>query len=221
MRIIHINDVYILQNLPSLATLIREQSKDPDRTIAVLAGDFVAPSLLSALDMGFGMVDTLLQTGIRYVCFGNHEDDIPLTALYKRIEEFQSKGGVWLNTNMPGFPVALPEYTIVEVPAETQSRRVALIGLLCGNSGIYLKGAFAGATASLKPVNDTAVSYKSDLKTKEVADLVVPLTHQDIEDDRILAGMNEDDEKTPLFPVVLGGHDHDVFIEQTDNPNVE
>ena len=166
-RIIHINDVYILGNLPSLATLIREKSKEPDCTIAVLAGDFVAPSLLSALDMGFGMVDTLLQVGIRYVCFGNHEDDIPADSLAKRIEEFKAKGGVWLNTNMPDFPVELPEYSILEVSAEAQKRRVALLGLLCGEPSIYLNGAFSGACASLKPVNETAVIYRSKLQAEQ------------------------------------------------------
>ena len=123
LRIIHINDVYILENLPSLATLIREKSEGPDLTIGVLAGDFVAPSLLSALDMGFGIVDTLLRAGIRYVCFGNHENDIPMEALFKRIEEFQAGGGVWLNTNMPKFPVNLPKHYILEVPGQGQSKK--------------------------------------------------------------------------------------------------
>lgn len=217
LRIIHINDVYILDNLPSLATLIREKSEGPDHTIAVLAGDFVAPSLLSALDMGFGMVDTLLQTGIRYVCFGNHEDDVSIDSLHKRIREFKAKGGVWLNTNMPDFPAELPEYTILEVSAEAQKRRVALIGLLCGNPEIYLKGAFAGAVTSLRPVNDTAVEHRSKLKAEQTVDLVVPMTHQDIADDRLLAEMTSEDAKTPLFPAILGGHDHDVFIEQATN----
>ena len=214
LRIIHINDVYVLENLPSLATLIREQSVGPDRTIAVLPGDFVAPSLLSALDMGFGMVDTLLKAGIRYVCFGNHEADIPTDALLKRIEEFQSKGGIWLNTNMPGFPVPLPEYSIVEVSGQTQTRRVGLIGLLCNYPGMYSAGAFAGAVSSLKPVNDTAVNYRSKLYAEKAVDLVIALTHQNIADDRRLAGMTLQNKKTPLFPLILGGHDHDVFMEQ-------
>ena len=217
LRIIHINDVYILENLPSLATLIREKSEGPDLTIAVLAGDFVAPSLLSALDMGFGMVDTLLYAGIRYVCFGNHENDIPLEALFKRIEEFQSKGGVWLNTNMPEFPVELPEYSILEVPARGQTRRVGLLGLLCDYPRIFIEGALGGAAPPKESVNDAAVRFRDKLKDEEAVDLVLPLTHQGIADDRILSAMTLEDQETPLFPVVLGGHDHDVFIEQAGN----
>ena len=215
LRIIHINDVYILDNFPSLATLIKEKSVGPDCTIAVLAGDFVAPSLLSALDMGFGMVETMLQAGIRYVCFGNHENSIPLNALFKRIEEFQSGGGIWLNTNMPDFPVALPKYTILEVKGQTKTRKIGLLGLLCNYPGIYVKGAFGGAVPSMESVNDAAVRYRSKLYDEQAVDLVVPMTHQSIaDDDRILAEMTLEDRKTPLFPVILGGHDHGEFLEQ-------
>jgi len=49
--------------------VIKEKSEGPDRTITVLTGDFVAPSLPSALDMGFGMVDKLLQASIHYCVF--------------------------------------------------------------------------------------------------------------------------------------------------------
>lgn len=216
LRIIHVNDVYILENLPSLATLIREKSEGPDRTIAVLAGDFVGPSLLSALDMGFGIVDTLLRAGIRYVCFGNHENDIPLDALFKRIEEFQAEGGVWLNTNMPDFPIKLPEHIILEVSAPEQTRKIGLLGLLCNYPGIFMKGSLGGAAPPKESVNDAAVRFRNKLK-EEAVDLVLPLTHQSVADDRKLAEMTQEDNKTPLFPVVLGGHDHEVFIEQSSN----
>ena len=217
LRIIHINDVYILENLPSLTTLIREKSEGPDCTIAVLAGDFVAPSLLSALDLGFGMVDMLLRAGIRYVCFGNHETDIPMDSLFKRIEEFQAGGGVWLNTNMPDFPFPLPEHHILEIASQGQERKIGLIGLLCNYKTIFAQGAFSGAAPSKESVNDAAVRFHKKLHDEEDVDLVLPLTHQDVEDDRVLSGMTIEDGKTPLFPVVLGGHDHEVFIEELDN----
>lgn len=217
LRVIHVNDVYLLENFSSLATLIREKSNGPDRTIAVLAGDFVSPSLLSALDMGYGIVDTILKTGIKYLCFGNHEADISPSALYKRVEEFQAGGGIWLNSNMPGFAVPLPEQDIIEVTNGSQSRRVGLLGLLCGDQGIYLTGAFDGAAESLQLVNETAVQFHHQLKNNDAVDLVLPLTHQDIADDRLLAEMNEADGKTPLFPIILGAHDHDVYLEQAAN----
>ena len=47
--------------------------------LVTLAGDFVAPSMLSSLDKGAGMIDALI--GVTHVCFGNHEDDIPIDEL--------------------------------------------------------------------------------------------------------------------------------------------
>ena len=46
LRIIAVNDVYVLDNFPALNTLIKANSTP--NIITVLAGDFVAPSLLSS-----------------------------------------------------------------------------------------------------------------------------------------------------------------------------
>ena len=57
IRILAINDVYELENLPRLATLRRQLDPPPDAV--VLAGDFLSPSMLSSIDQGKGMVDML------------------------------------------------------------------------------------------------------------------------------------------------------------------
>ena len=57
IRILAINDVYELENLPRLATLRRRLRPPPDAV--VLAGDFLSPSMLSSIDQGRGMVDML------------------------------------------------------------------------------------------------------------------------------------------------------------------
>jgi hypothetical protein len=72
LRIIQINDVYELEHYPSFKTLVDEKSQGPDKTLVVLSGDFLGPSLLSSLDKGRGMVDTMMACGITHVCFGNH-----------------------------------------------------------------------------------------------------------------------------------------------------
>ena len=76
LRIIHVNDVYQLANFPKLKTCIEEQSRNCQNVIVTLSGDFLAPSLLSALDQGAGMVQILNATGVTHVCFGNHESDV-------------------------------------------------------------------------------------------------------------------------------------------------
>lgn len=99
LRIIHVNDVYELENLPRFATCVQEyKSRDVEdqcQTIVMLPGDFLAPSLLSSLDHGYGMVDCLNMCGVDYACFGNHETDVPHDELVKRIKESKFK---WINT---------------------------------------------------------------------------------------------------------------------------
>ena len=52
-----------------------------------MGGDFLAPSLLSAIDGGAGMVRVMNEIGVTHVCFGNHEADVPSRMLLQRIAE--------------------------------------------------------------------------------------------------------------------------------------
>jgi len=209
LRIIAVNDVYELDNFAHLDTVIK-QYRTPN-TITMLAGDFVAPSLLSSLDHGKGMIDVMNAVGIDYVCFGNHETDVPFDALLERIKEYK---GVWINTNMPSFNIEppLPEYAVVNVEGGGQSRKVGLLGLLTDDKNLYQAGAFGGAV--IEPVVPTAVKYKALLEEKEGVDLVIPMTHQVIAQDRDMARSN------PEFPLLMGGHDHDVYIEKVNGVDI-
>lgn len=102
LRLVCVNDVYSLENLPRLRTLVRRcATEEPaDVLLTTLAGDFLAPSLLSSLDHGAGMVACLNAIPITHVCFGNHELDIPMDQLADRVRQFR---GTWLNTNVPGY----------------------------------------------------------------------------------------------------------------------
>ena len=64
--------VYQLKNFPKLKTLIDEKTAGCANTMVTLSGDFIAPSLLSALDQGAGMIAMLNKVGVTHVCFGNH-----------------------------------------------------------------------------------------------------------------------------------------------------
>ena len=54
VRILAVNDVYELTNLPKLLALKR--SLRPAPNAFVLAGDFLSPSVLTSVDQGRGMV---------------------------------------------------------------------------------------------------------------------------------------------------------------------
>ena len=46
VRIVSVNDVYELQRLPQLCTLLKQMKQGPHRTLSVLNGDFLSPSIL-------------------------------------------------------------------------------------------------------------------------------------------------------------------------------
>lgn len=210
LRIVAINDVYVLDNFPRLATLIAELGRtDPvDRTLVTLAGDFLAPSLLSSLDQGAGMVAVLDAIGVTHVTFGNHEDDVDVAVLRQRMGELHA---IWLGTNAPEFSPHLPARDIVTVRGPSNDPadevRVALIGVVVDDPTIYRRPPFGGTP--LLPARATACSAASALIKDGLADLVVPLTHLPLAEDRLLAR----DQQTPPFRVILGGHDHTEVLE--------
>jgi 2',3'-cyclic-nucleotide 2'-phosphodiesterase (5'-nucleotidase family) len=208
LRIVCVNDVYMLDHLPRLRNLVSHYEKtDPaDAFLVTLAGDFVGPSMLSSLDKGRAMIDCLNAVGITHVIFGNHEDDISVEELRQRIAEFR---GTWLNTNVPSFLPRLPTEQILEVAAPGGRRvRVALIGVVMQDETVYRRKPFGAAP--VLPANTTALLAAEHLMREEGCACVIPLTHQDFADDCRLAQA----QTTPWFPVIIGGHEHKVFLEQ-------
>lgn len=201
LRIVSVNDVYILDNLPRLATLIARAKEGPDTTLVVLAGDFVAPSLLSSLDSGRGMVDCMNAVGVTHVVLGNHEDDIDIAELHARIAELD---GICLGTNVRGFTPELPVRDVVAVRGPTRELRVGLVGVVMDDPTAYRRVPFGAR--QLLPPNDAALAEAARL-VDDGAAVVVAITHQSMSADRALAAAEG------RIPVVLGGHEHTVTIE--------
>ena len=203
LRIFHVNDVYELDNLPRLKRAIETLRTGND--VALLAGDFVSPSLLSSLDFGRSMVDCMNMAGIDYVCIGNHEADIPHGQLLQRIKESRF---TWINTNMPKLPLGdlptLPTHAVVTASGGGQTRRVGLLGLNTDAKGLYLPRSWGSVGAAcVDPIPGAAKVWRERLLAEHGADVVVPMTHQGVELDRALAELGLG------FPVILGGHDHE------------
>src|SRR5690606_4006153 len=80
-----------------VATVLRQLEAENPNTIAVIAGDFVSPSLIGSLSRtvdgrtervaGAQMVEVLNAVGLDYATFGNHEFDISEAALQARLDE--------------------------------------------------------------------------------------------------------------------------------------
>ena len=215
LRIVAINDVYTLEHFPSLATLLARLRSDPAvPVLATLAGDFLAPSLLSSLDAGRGMIDCLNALGFTHVCFGNHEDDVPLADIRARAAAFC---GTWLATNTPEFADAngrkLPtkdRITVVD-PSTGGPRTVDLIGVVIDDPSAYRQAPFGGVPVA--PPNATVLAALAACD----ADMLLPLTHQAVAQDRALVAQLATDPQGFRVPLVLGGHDHTVFDEAVEN----
>lgn len=205
LRIVSVNDVYLLANLPRLASLVRHVAEnDPaDRLLVFVAGDFLSPSLLSSLDRGRGMVDCLDALGVTHVTFGNHENDLAISDLVDRTRELRAK---WLATNVPELNPALPSSDIVEVAGT----RIGLIGVVMVDPAVYPRPPFGG-TKVYDPVT-RGLEETRRLIQKEGCAFVLPLTHQFLAADRALA---EGAYRLGRpYPVICGGHEHEPVIEK-------
>jgi len=208
LRIVQVNDVYTLANLPRLATLLRHHAETTpaDAMLAIMAGDFLAPSILSSLDAGRGMVECLNAVGVTHVVLGNHEDDVPVAELRQRIRELHA---TCLGTNLHGFDPALPEHDVVEVSARGgRSVRVGLVGVLMDDATVYRHAPFGGAR--LEPPNPAALREGASLVAHGGCACVVPITHQPMDDDRALCRAAVG----ARIPVIVGGHEHVPFLEK-------
>jgi 2',3'-cyclic-nucleotide 2'-phosphodiesterase (5'-nucleotidase family) len=203
LRIVAVNDVYSLENLPRLHSLIEHhRATDPtDALLVTLAGDFVGPSILSSLDGGRGMVDCMNAIGVTHVTFGNHEDDIEPAELRARVAQLR---GAWLGTNVRGFTPPIPSSAVVQVG----DVKVGLLGVVMDDPSVYRRVPF-GADR-LEPPNEAALRETVRLLGEEGCSCVIPLTHQAADDDRALARLQRD----PPFPIILGGHEHTPLLEE-------
>jgi 2',3'-cyclic-nucleotide 2'-phosphodiesterase (5'-nucleotidase family) len=206
LRIVAVNDVYSLEHLPRLKTLIAHLgTTDPvDATLITVAGDFLAPSLLSSLDDGRGMVECLNALGVTHVTFGNHEDDIEVPDLHARIGELAA---TWLGTNLPEFSRRAPTTSVVAVRTPRHEVRVGVVGVVDSAPNVYRRPPFGGTR--LMPANATALETARALHD-EGAHCVIALTHQPLRDDRALA------ESEPRLALILGGHEHVPVFENLD-----
>ncbi len=208
LRIVQVNDVYTLENLPRLATLLRHhaETSPADAFLAVMAGDFLAPSILSSLDAGRGMVACLNALGITHVVLGNHEDDVPVAELRDRLRELHA---TCLGTNVHGFVPPLPGHAVVDVTARSGRHfRVGLVGVVMDDPTVYRHAPFGGA--HLEPANPAAIREAASLVTEGGCACVIPITHQPMDDDRALSRAAGDGP----FPVIVGGHEHVPFLEK-------
>jgi 2',3'-cyclic-nucleotide 2'-phosphodiesterase (5'-nucleotidase family) len=210
LRIVSINDVYDIKNYPYIKTIIQylNQSSEDAVVVSSLSGDFLSPCLLTSLDGGKSMLEALNIVNIDYICFGNHEFDLGLDVLQERLNTYYGK---CLNSNILNLSIVGPgdnpllKYDIIKIG----SHRVAFAGFCTDNTDNFRPG----TSLTIQPVFDALKDTWSECAN--AATILIPLTHQTIVEDRELAArIEQDDQLNGKIPVILGGHEHEIYIEE-------
>jgi 5'-nucleotidase/UDP-sugar diphosphatase len=202
LTLLTVNDVYEIApvqgqgGLAELMTLLRAERATATHHLTTVNGDFLSPSLMSALFKGAQMVALFNAVGVDAVVFGNHEFDLGPEVTQQRMAESRF---VWLGTNVLGADGKPFGGALTTLTRQVGELTVGLFGLLTPDTA-HLSS--PGPTVTLAPVVPTAQTAVETLR-KAGADVIIALTHLTIAEDRTLA------QQVPGISVILGGHEHD------------
>ena len=229
LTFIQLNDVYEIApiekgktgGMARLAALIEQYKKDYPNTYVFHAGDFLSPSVMGTLKIddkrlaGKQMIEVMNACKIDFVAFGNHEFDLKEKELQERLDESSFQ---WIASNVKqqtaqgvqpftvhrssGEHIPVPEYVGITFPPNKKLRHkpltIGMVGLTLSENGAdYV--AYENALAATQRLMD---------KHKDEADLWIALTHQSIQEDRLLA------QKFPQMTLIMGGHEHENHYEK-------
>ena len=224
IQFLQVNDVYEIAPLPGdnrgglarVATLKKQCISENKNTIAIMAGDFLNPSVIGTLDdengnsiKGAHMIDVMNAAGIDLATFGNHEFDLKEKDLQKRLDESEFE---WVTSNVlrvEGDRVMPFFKNKNEKRNKKQDIPNYIIKTFTDDDGTSVKVGFFGVTLDAK--QQPYVAYEDFMQRSEImnqelskkVDLVIPITHLDVADDVRLSKKIKD------FPLIIGGHDHD------------
>lgn len=224
---LQINDVYEIAPLEGgkkggmarVATLKKQLLKENAPVLTILSGDFLNPSVIGTLKYqgkrikGEHMIDVMNHLGVDLVTFGNHEFDLDQEELQARLNESKS---IWLGTNVL-FTKDKEVHSFFHQPGTGDFQAVnpankyiqeMWIWEIEDADGTTAKIGFLGATINSNPKD--YVIYE-DFKVEalkayqflaQYTDLVIGVTHLEVEEDLELAKL------LPDVPLLMGGHDH-------------
>jgi 5'-nucleotidase / UDP-sugar diphosphatase len=169
---------------------VRNRLADQGRTLFVLAGDVLSPSVLSKYFSGRQMIEAFNAAKLDYATFGNQDFDIQADTLASMVAASKFK---WISSNCTlanGSPIpkVLPWDTL-----RVSGHKVGLFGLT-------LQGPYRPEIRCTDP--DSAAKRTVETLSAEGADLIVAISHQSVKADRDLLV------REPRIDLVLGGHEH-------------
>jgi 2',3'-cyclic-nucleotide 2'-phosphodiesterase (5'-nucleotidase family) len=226
-KFIQLNDVYEIAPLSggqygglSRVAHVRDSiMKENPNTYMFMAGDFLNPSLLGTIKVdgerlrGKQMIEVMNEMDFDLVTFGNHEFDLDEEILQKRLNESEFQ---WVTSNV--YQVREEEKAPFQIQKEdTLTIPDSYIISIDDGKGGTLDIGFLSVTLPSNPkefvyYDDVISSAKRVYESiKDKADLVMGLTHIDIEQDQELA------RKLPGISFIMGGHEHNNMLIEEGN----
>lgn len=207
LTFLHVNDIYEYRpvdgrgGLAELMTVLDRQRAASPNPLFTFGGDLLSPSLASNLTRGAHMVAFLNALAPAAAVPGNHEFDFGTGNFVTRIGE---SAFPWVASNLSGVDGVLP------------SLLVEAGGVKVGFAGVLTTGTARMSTAKGAVLADERTALEAaahDLRARG-AEVVVALTHLDLDDDRRLANTVKG------IDLILGGHDHDPVSIMENGPLV-
>lgn len=210
LTILQVNDIYTLDavddgrrgGMARLATLVKElRSKNP-HTLFLLGGDVLSPSILSTYLKGRQMVIAFNALGLDAATFGNHDFDFGPTVLVERMRESRF---AWISSNVRD------RRTGGAFGGAQHDRIVTLGGIRVGLLGLTLQETMRTSSPGPDLAFDdplrVGVETAAALRHRG-AQVVVAITHQDMDADRALGDKAAVD-------LIIGGHEHEPLVAES------
>ena len=198
--ILHTNDMHAkIDNLGKLSYLADSLRKSHPYLFLMSAGDNFTgnPVVDMVADKGYPMIDLMNQCGFNVSTIGNHEFDLGLDFLNRRIEQ-ASFPFISCNIDVSGTILTPPKpYIVFDLGNGVEMVVIGVIEL--GVNGI--PDAHPSKMEGLK-FSDGIIAVQKYRDLKKDHEAMVALTHLGIQDDLKLA------EAMPELDLIIGGHSH-------------
>ncbi len=225
---LQLNDVYEIApiqggkygGLARVATVHEELLQENKNTLLFMAGDFLNPSLLGTVKhegeriRGKQMIEVLNAMQFDLVAFGNHEFDLPRTALQARLNEStfpwissnvyekKEEGIARFSSHQEEKSIPVHDTYIKElIDADGTKVRIGFISVCIPSNPkpyVLYKDIFLEATRAYESIKDSV-------------DLVIGLTHVTMAQDKELLRL------LPNIPLIMGGHEHSNQLASVGN----
>ncbi|CAF1221895.1 unnamed protein product [Adineta ricciae] len=216
---LQMNDVYELiplgggkkGGLARVATIRKLLLQENPNTITVLSGDVVSPSALGnsivngSMLNGKQMIAAFNTLGLDYATLGNHEFDLRVDSLRRRLNESKFE---WIASNVYERNTTVPFHNVLPYKIITISNvKILLIGLtIDDNMGPVQTGPYVTITPQ-RTLPEFTHQYIKHLREKLRLkwDVLICLTHLNMQNDIEVVESNLD------IDVVMGGHEHENY----------